>query len=429
MKHRIIKGIGANSFGMLITIVIQLVSLPLFLHFWDLETYGKWLILSAVPAYLSMADVGIVTSAGNRMTMAMGRKDELEANQIFQSAQAFMAYVCVILALLVLPLILLAPLPWFENVDQRIALAAMSSGVLIALFGGLSEVAFKATQRYAFGMMLGTYVRLGEWLGTILGLVLVGNFASVALGGFLMRLIGCLVGMVLVNKNSHVLRWGVKFAQLDEIKTILKPAISFMAFPLANAFSFQGTTILVGAMFGPVLIALFNTYRTIARVAVQITAILSHALWPEFSRLFGQGDIEGIQRLYLRTSLLGAIQAILLSLMLYFLAPWLLMIWTHATIKFVPELMALMLVYALIVGVWHIPRVLLASTNQHVNLAYWALFVGILSVGLSWLLGHIFDLSGVVIAMIISELLIGLVCIFLANSVILKNKLEKQVLA
>ena len=175
MRGRVIAGLGANSFGMAITIAMQLGSLPLFLHFWNLETYGKWLILSAIPSYLSMADVGMVTAAGNRMTMAMGSSNPFEANQIFQSAQAFMAIVCGVLALIVNPIVLLAPLPWFENMDQRVALAAMSLGALVSLFGGLSEAAFKASERYAFGTMLSNYVRLGELLGSLLGLALIGN--------------------------------------------------------------------------------------------------------------------------------------------------------------------------------------------------------------------------------------------------------------
>jgi len=73
MKRRIIAGMGANSFGMAITIGIQLISLPLFLHYWNTSTYGVWLMLSAIPAYLSMADVGMVTAAGNRMNMAADR--------------------------------------------------------------------------------------------------------------------------------------------------------------------------------------------------------------------------------------------------------------------------------------------------------------------------------------------------------------------
>ena len=425
MRDRIIAGMGANSFGMAITIAIQLVSLPLFLHFWNLETYGKWIVLSAIPSYLSMADVGMVTAAGNKMTMAMGKNEPIEANQIFQSAQAFMLIVCGALVLLVLPIVLFAPLPWFENSDQRFALAAMSLGVLVALFGGLSETAFRASEQYAYGTMLGNYVRLGEWMGCILGLVLLGSFASVACGGLIMRLLGCLFGMMLLTKSSNTLRWGLKFANMASIKSMITPAISFMAFPLANALSFQGITLLVGAMFGPLSVALFSAYRTIARVAVQCTAIFSHVLWPEFSRLFGQAGHQAIKILYLRTSLLGLLQAVFLSLVLYFSSPWLLKIWSHDVIHSDSSLMLIMLVYAAISGAGHVPRVLLMATNQHVHLAFWTLLASLSSIGFSWFLGHIFHLPGVAVAMLLSELFMSMICGWLANNVAFNHKSRK----
>ena len=75
MLRRIAFGFGANAFGQIVNIVIQLFSLPLFLLYWDMSTYGSWLMISAAPSYVSMADVGMVHAAGNNMTMAMGRSD------------------------------------------------------------------------------------------------------------------------------------------------------------------------------------------------------------------------------------------------------------------------------------------------------------------------------------------------------------------
>lgn len=427
MIRRVVAGMGANSFGMAITIGIQLASLPLFLHFWDTATYGTWLILSAIPAYLSMADVGMVTAAGNKMTMAMGKDDSLEANRVFQSAQMFMGIVCGALALMVVPLMLLAPLPGVVTMDQRVALAALSIGVLVSLYGGLSEAVFKSTQRYATGTMASNLVRGSEWLGFMAGLATVGSFAAVAVTGLAVRLAGTVVCMVLATRGKHGLSWGTHAADRAEIRSMFKPAVSFMAFPLANALSFQGVTLLVGALFGPIAVALFNTYRTIARVAVQVTAIFSHSLWPEFSRLFGQGAMATVNRLFLRSSLLSAAQSLLLSLILYLLSPWLLRIWTHGAIEFIPSLMVLMLLYAAVGGIWHIPRVLLMATNQHVSLAYWSILGGMLSVGLAWLMGRELQLNGAGAAMLVSELFIAIVCSLLAYSAVANNSKTKAV--
>lgn len=427
MMRRVVAGMGANSFGMAINIGIQLASLPLFLHFWDTATYGTWLILSAIPAYLSMADVGMVTAAGNKMTMAMGKDDSLEANRVFQSAQMFMGIVCGALALMVVPLMLLAPLPGVATMDQRVALAALSIGVLVSLFGGLSEAAFKSTQRYATGTIAGNLVRGGEWLGFMAGLATVGSFAAVAVTGLAVRLTGTVICMVLATRGKHGLSWGTHAADRAEIHSMFKPAVSFMAFPLATALSIQGVTLLVGALFGPIAVALFNTYRTIARVAVQVTAIFSHSLWPEFSRLFGQGAMATVNRLFFLSSLLGAAQSLLLSLILYFLSPWMLRIWTHGAIEFIPSLMVLMLLYAAVGGIWHIPRVLLMATNRHVSLAYWSILAGMLSVGLAWLMGRELQLNGVGAAMLMSELFIAIVCSLLAYSAITDNNKTKAV--
>jgi O-antigen/teichoic acid export membrane protein len=429
MMRRIIAGLGANAFGQAISIVIQLFSLPLFLLYWDASKYGVWLMLSAVPAYLSMADIGMVHAAGNKMTMAVGRSDFAEANRIFQSAQLFMLIVCGSLAALVTPAVLFGPLPDFVSMDQRIALAALFCEVLIALFGGLSEAVFKATGRYALGTMLGNLIRLGEWAGYMLGLILFGTFAGVAICGFLARAIGAGLGVLLSQRGDHGVLWGTRLASRAEISSMIRPAVSFMAFPLANALSFQGLTLLAGALTGAATVAVFNTYRTVARVAVQLTAMFSHALWPEFARLFGQGGAGLVEPLFRRSALLGAAQAVALSAILYFISPWLLEIWTHGRIAFDAGLMVWLLVYAAVGGIWHVPRVFLMATNQHVGLAGWSLAASGVSVVLAWAFGRWWGIDGVAAAMLVSELCVAVVCVYLAHRVFYRPEAKAGSLA
>lgn len=415
MIRRIISGFGANAFGQAVNIVIQFFSLPLFLLYWDTSTYGSWLILSAIPAYLSMADVGMVAVSANRMTMALGRSDAAEANRIFQSAQLFMIIVCASLAILVMPLALWGPLPWPVSLDERGALAALFCRVLLGLFGGLSEAAFRATGRYPVGVILDNLFRLIEWAASILGLAIFGSFSGVAILSLLARVIGTGVGVLLSQRGDHLLHWGTGQASKVEIRKMIRPAVYFMAFPVANALSFQGVTLVVGALLGPTAVAIFNTYRTIARVAVQLTGMFSHALWPEFARLFGQGGPKAIISLFRQSALLGAVQALGMSVLLYFVSPWLLQIWTHGRIEFLRPLMIWMLAYAAVGGVWHVPRILLLSTNQHVGLAGWSVAGGALSIVLAWALGVLWQLDGIGVAMLVSEALMASVCIALAN--------------
>ncbi|MBC7701807.1 hypothetical protein [Aquabacterium sp.] len=427
--RRVVAALGANAVGQAINIVIQLASLPLFLHRWDVATYGTWLMLSAIPAYLSMADVGMVAAAGNRMTMAMGRGDAKQANTIFQSAMVFMLLVCGSIAALSLPLLLWAPMPGLVQWDERLALAALVLTVLLALFGGLAEAIFKSTERYAQGTMLANGLRLAEWVGCMLGLFIGGTFATVAIAGLMVRATGVLWMIWRSSKGQHPFTWGLREAHITEVRAMATPAISFMAFPLANAMSFQGVTLVVGHLFGPAVVAVFNTYRTLARVAVQVTGIFGHALWAELSRLYGRGGAQAVAGLYRRSAWTGAALSVGLSLVLYLVAPWLLQVWTHGRIGVQPTLMAILLVYAAAGGVWHVPRVLLMATNQHVGLAQWTLLAAALSLGLSWVLGNLLGLEGAGVAMLLTELGIAGVCVFLAHRMTSLHPLSQQSVA
>lgn len=418
---------GAGAFGQAVSIGIQVTSLPLFLSHWDASTYGTWLLLSAMPSYLSMADVGMVATAGNRMTMAMGRGDAAEANSIFHSAFAFVSLMCLALCAITAPIVLLAPDSTLANWDQKLAVMALVMGVLLAMFGGLSDALFRATNRYALGTMLGNVIRIAEWAGYMVGLFVIGTFSGVACCGLAARLLGIVMTIVVSSRGPHALTWGWQEAHAAEIKAMLKPALSFMAFPLANALSFQGVTLLVGHYFGPATVALFNTYRTISRVAVQVTGIFGHSLWVEFSTLFGKGGAKAVEALYRRAFWIGLGSSVGISVLLYFVAPMLLKMWSHGQIPFKAMPMALLLVYAALGGFWHVPRVMLLSTNQHFSLAQWALACAGLVVALIFAIQTSFGLSGVCVAMVLAELLIAVVCMWLAHRVFTTHSQSFQV--
>jgi O-antigen/teichoic acid export membrane protein len=416
VARRVLAGMGANGMAQAITIFIQLASLPLFLRYWDVSRYGVWLMISAVPSYFLVADVGMVTAAGNKMTMAIGRGDVAAANTIFQSALVFMLLTCGAMVLIGVPgAILFAP-PGLEEFDRRLALAALILGVLLGLFSGLAEAIFRATGRYALGTTLANVVRMGEWCGYMSGLILFRSFAAVAIGGLVMRIAGSTMMMIVSARRAQGLEWRFRQAQWIEIRSLARPAISFMAFPLSNALAFQGMTLLVGSVLGASAVALFNTYRTLARVAVQATSTFSLALWPEFSLNFGGGGVFAVISMYRRAATLGVVMAIVLSLLLWGAAPMLLKLWTHGAIAFLPIPMLLMLGYAAFGGSWHVPRVFLISINEHERLAVYSLLSAAGSLLLAAIMSAAWQLDGIIWAMLLSELAIAGVSAYLVEA-------------
>lgn len=425
LLQRVIAGMGANAYGQAVTILIQLASLPIFLSRWDLTTYGIWLTLSAIPSYLSIADVGMVTVASNRMSMLIGGNNPERANRVFQSAQIFVLSSCLLVAIITLPLIAFAPLKTLSDSGARIALSALVICVLLSMVGGLSGAVFKATQRYAIGTGLDVTARLLEWIAAMAGLLFYGTFEAVALGMLLVRVGALFTIAYLSTRAQSEFSWGGQAATTHEIREMIKPSLGFMVFPVGNALSIQGFTLLTAHLLGPATVAIFNTYRTLARLAIQVTSILSHALWPEFSRLFGAKNYDKLKTIFYRATLLGICGAVILSVSIYAAGPILLQLWTHGKIEFLPYAMGMLLLYAAVGGSWHVPRVLLMSTNNHTRLGFIYLIVSALSLIVAWPLGEWKNLSGLIVAMIISELLMMAICFWMAAR-LLRHGLQDQ---
>ncbi|HEX5357082.1 MAG TPA: hypothetical protein VFW93_12740 [Aquabacterium sp.] len=408
---RIIAAMGAGTLGQGVNIAIQLLSLPVFLHWWDLSQYGQWLMLSAMPAYLSMADAGMVSTAGNRMTMAMGRGDVKQANRVFHSATVFMMLTCGALGGLSVLAVLVVGIPGVDTLAERGALLCLCLGVLVSFAGGLADAVFRASHRYALGNALGTLVRLGEWIGSIIGLWLSQDLFAVALGGLLWRIAGTVMMAAWSRSQAMGLTWGVHDAHVQEVRSMARPALSFMLFPVSNAITFQGLTLLTGHLLGPAMVAVFNTYRTLARVAVQVTATLSHALWSEFSRLFGQGGAPAMLGLYTRAARIGLMGSVTLSGTLYLAGPHLLHWWTHGAVPGNDALLAWLLLYAAVCGAWHIPRVALMATNQHDGLAQGVVLISAGGFVLSWCLARYWQVEGIAAGMALAEIACALWCV------------------
>ena len=408
IARRIASGAGAYGYAQAVSIGTQLVSLPLFLHHWDMATYGTWLALTALPFYLSLADAGISTASSNQMIGLITQGQKARAAEVFQSAVAFLASVSLLILLIVGATLLLLPTTALAVPQWKAVLMLLSISVVLGLFCSLAEVIYKATGGYAAGTYLVTTGRLVEWAGGLTGLVLTQSFIGVATSALLARLGYTLLCLWLSQRRTDFLRWGVRRASLADIRQAAAPGALFFSLTLTNALSLQGFTLLVAATLGPAATAVFNTYRTVARIVVQVTNALSNPLWPELTALKGQQDDGAFWKLYRRANRLGLLIAATGALLVYGVSPWLLDLWTHGQMPFTATSMALFLGYAAVCSATQVPRVVLMSINRHAGLAAQSLLAAVVSLVVAWLVWGSAGMAGVVGAMLLGEALVWL---------------------
>jgi O-antigen/teichoic acid export membrane protein len=413
MINRLFKGIGANFLGQIINIASKIVLVPLFLLAWGTDIYGEWLLLSSMVAYLSLSELGAQLYIVNLMTQAFARRDDGELCKVLHTGLALFLMIPVAVFVVFVGVI------WVFNPAAFLHITQTSHGMVILI---LTILAFQIVLSLPTSVLLRVYFAV-EMLPRgvmLINLMLLMSFLLVAGGLWLrwgmvaiavLQLIpyGLTAGMALVDLNRKFPQFKILSLQQADFGfgvSFIKPSLHFFLFQLGQAFSIQGTLQIVGLVLGPVQVVLFSTMRTIVNLIRSFFEQVSHAAWPEMTRLDAQQDMDKflvLFRVILRSALMASVFFITI---LHFFGGFVYEFWLRKTVPFQQPVMDLFLIYMAQYIFWLTCSYPLLATNRHHTLAKMLFISSILTIALGYLGGLHLGLPGIVLGMIVGDLIL-----------------------
>jgi O-antigen/teichoic acid export membrane protein len=335
VKRRIIHGVGANAFGTLVTTFLQLVTVPVLIHSWGTRTFGEWLVLSAVPAFLGMSDWGFENVSGNEITQELSSGNPDGALAVYQTMWTFVTVASIIIV-------------------ATVALVAIffPAHVAVVLQGGMIRSGFRSTGRYATGVIYQNLTRVAEGLAVIVIAFEGGKPLRAALAMLAVRSVMTLISEKQMRRSAAWLTVGFRHASFDRLRGLLPGTAAMMAFPLGFALSLQGMVTLIGVMLGPVAVVSFATVRTLSRLVFQVAGVISSSTLPEISFAFAKGQVTLVQSLHRRCFQSVGWLTIVLSGVLALTGGWVLRTWTRGAVHPDPLLLYTMLAVAIGDALW-----------------------------------------------------------------------------
>jgi len=373
--QRLFKGFGASLYGQAVVVVIQLAGVPILLSQWHAALYGEWLILFAIPAYLSLGDLGFSLSAANDMTARVGREDREGAVTVFQSLTALVLLLAIVGLILITIAATLLPLgDWIHfsgltSRDVRWILWFLGAEVLTKLPDGVNHAGFRASGDFALHVTIYYSILFAQhasiWVLASLGF---GPVAAAA-AFFVIRVIATPANAIVLVRRHPWLRFGFGKARLTQLRALVRPALANTGIPLALALNVQGMVLLVGGMLGPLAVVTFSTLRTLTRLALQMVTTVSHAAEPELASAFGKGD-QALLRTVYQHALRGSFWlALTVSIGLALTGTWILKFWTHGRVNMDSELFHWLLASAVASALWYGSLTVLKAANRHLRAA------------------------------------------------------------
>lgn len=422
--QRLFRGILAKGFGQGSIVAIRLAQVPLFLHFWGVELYGEWLVLVALPTYLTMSDFGFAHVTNRQLAMLVARDEYDEALSSFQSSSLLILGLSVLVAALFIALMWTIPvtelfnLGQFTSSDLMAVIALLSLQVIFSsqtkiLFGG-----YYSMQRYPLGFMINSFIQIGQF-AVVAAVVAFGagpiEVALAMTGAQMAGAIGMRAGLYRI---APWLRYGFAHLSRTAINVLTRPAIAGMAFPLGQAMSQQGTRLVLAALFGPSSVVIFVTHRQLARLVNLVTS-LEHPFRAELSNIFGSNDLENFRALARKTFqiLMWAIlPAIALNLIL---AELIFEIWTDGQVVLDRPLFFLLLAASVFECIWLAALTPVIAVNRHIGVAGFYAAISLALLPTIYLVCRFIGLAGAAEVLILAE--VCMIWIVIRNALTLTN--------
>jgi O-antigen/teichoic acid export membrane protein len=413
VRQRVLRGLGATALGPVVTTFVQVVSVPVFLHFWGTRLYGEWLILSALPAYLALSDLGFGNVAANDMTMRVAAGDRKGALAVFQSTWILVTSLSALLGIFAVATALLLPLHRWLSIssmsshDVRMTVVLLSMYALMSLQGPIILAGFRCDGHFPAGALLTNIIRIIEALVATAAVFLHARPVHVAALYLGMRTLSLLVFAAVMLSMTPWIRYGVRQATSSCIRALMRPAFAFMAFPAGNALSIQGIVLAVGIVLGPIAVATFSTMRTLTRFVIQVMDSIKNSVWPELSAAYGAQDWRLARKLHRHACQASLWLAALSVAGLFVFGPRIYAIWTHGRVTMDPTTFHLLLLVMLANSFWSTSSVVALATNRHQRLAAVYICATAASVALAFVLTRSFQLPGAAVSLLVVDFATG----------------------
>jgi len=419
IAKRLLKGAGGHGFSQLTHAIIRFIELPVFIYFWGTQGYGEWLILAAIPAYLTLSDLGFVGVANRELIMAVGNNDRKLGLSIFQSG--WVITLALLLSIFFLTLLMVSffsignliennfSFSLFQANQIEIAIVLLTLYTLLGLQSLLLYGAFACEGQYGKGIFFQSLTVWLEFILIILVLALDGGITAVA-GAYLTgRLLGIVWMRWQLTKVSPWIHYGFSQVSWILIKKMLPLSVAGLAFPLGNALNTQGFRLIIGIVLNPAAVVIFSTLRTLTRTAMSILYFINRTIQPELGAAYGSGNQELFKKLYRMACRYSLWSGLVACIFLWLAGTFILSIWTHDKVQMNELLFGLLLGAALFNAFWNTPFQVAYATNRYQKIAIAYLIIyGVLSVSIAYFMIMEYGVVGAGLTVMLTEFLMAI---------------------
>ena len=282
LKNPIFKNYTSLSLNHGAHILLNILLVPLFLKFWDISTYADWILISTIPAILTLGEMGLTTYGSNLLVILYNQKKINKINFTFQNIFFFSISIIISIGLF------LVFLNFIFNLKDLLKINSLSEYefYLVIIFFILKFIfltnsnfvnsIFRINNQYHLTVYIQTFFIFSEIIFIAIVLFFDGSILNVSAISLFNYIIAFLASYYLIKRKFKWIKiMNIKNIDFLFLKKIFYPSISFMTVNISKMILINGTIILLKIYTGELILILYNSLRLIMNGSRQFINILT----------------------------------------------------------------------------------------------------------------------------------------------------------
>ncbi|WP_150122710.1 lipopolysaccharide biosynthesis protein [Rhodopirellula islandica] len=408
-KRRLAANFSVGMYSKSLILARQLAIVPLFISAWGPEYFGEWLLISSIPSFLAMSNLGVGTSAATRAVLALGAQNYREANSLCLTAIVFIALFGGPLLLAVASLALLGfqfPVSSFEllGAPWPVFLILLGSVFPTQLCAPLEAYWIHGQRAAASSMILSTQVAVE--LVVTAAVVASGGMAFAVSIGILFSKLSCLV-LYAVLSFSMVNRGAGATVSFGVLSKLLVSGIGFQLSAVWQAILFQGTLWVAALTLGTTGAAKWGTLRTLCRTGNQVLTLVNQSIAPELQNAIAKDEVGLARELHSAGVMVSIVLSVPMAIALSLFGPMVYEVWTKGMFSVPPFAWWLMSLSLVLHSFWWTSSVVHRASNRPWRINSLGVASAACSAFCMYYLSMAFGVSGLATGLVVFELIMA----------------------
>jgi O-antigen/teichoic acid export membrane protein len=306
IQHRALNNSLIGSISFIFYLVQNIILVPVLLKYWGHEKYGVWLAIYAAYSLLQSLDTGHINYIGNKINIAY-HIDKDELRRTLASSLLMAIIIGLLQILLVIFLIVFNYLPNFIGIDSALLVkyeVPASLLIMIAFWfisgsiGGILHRIMIPTGFYYQAQCWGIIYRFCQFLSIIIVAIAGGSILNASIFYvFIQLIVYALTFLYIKIKIPEFYPWwkgiSIKIAFINFKNSLVLTFNSFI-----QQLNYNGIVLLISNLFSTNMIPVFTTIRTMTNTALSITNLLINSILPDFIRYHAGKEKEKLYSVF-----------------------------------------------------------------------------------------------------------------------------------